>query len=436
MFIDQVIIDVSGGNGGNGCVAWRREKGIRWGGPEGGDGGKGGDIIIVADENTDTLSDFQSTKVFTAKHGKNGSGQKRGGVGAEDRILRVPPGTMITDTSEKGKPVLLADLRTPGDQIIVAHGGRGGYGNWHFRTSTRQAPDFAELGEPGEHKTLKLELKLVADIGIIGYPSVGKSSLITAVSAARPKIAEYHFTTLVPNLGVVHVFDREFVLCDVPGLIEGAHEGKGLGVTFLRHIERCGILIHLLDVSNEDIVKDYRAIRKELELYSPTLAKKPEFVVLNKSDIVNFDTAIWEKSLKKAKIKVFAAISASAHRGTKELMEKLLPYVLAEREKRKEEEILTSDPPLSPDELPVLQPQLLSLRMGAYRIEKRNADTIIITGKRLEQFTKMTNFSSAGARQRFYDVLDRIGLLRAISSASQKGVTEVYIGTTKVDKYL
>lgn len=440
MFIDEVIIDILGGKGGDGCVAWRREKGEPRGGPFGGDGGRGGDVILLADENTDTLSDFASKKRFSAKGGDHGSGKCLNGHAAEDLILHVPPGTIVAEydrVSGKRVGAPIADLQRHGDRIVVAHGGKGGFGNAHFKSSTRQAPDFAELGEPGEKRSIAMELKMVADVGIIGYPSVGKSSLIAAVSSARPKIADYHFTTLVPNLGVVKVYDREFVLCDVPGLIEGASEGKGLGDQFLKHVERCGVLIHMLDINRDDLVADYKMIRNELKAFSPSLTKKREFVVLNKVDLVDGDVAAWVKLLKKSKIEVFASVSAASHRGTKELMQALLPAVLEEREKRlsamdeTDEEIAERE-----GKLTVLKPHLLSDRMGAYRIEKRDDGTVVVSGKRLEQFVRMTDFSSQGAVLRFGDVLSRIGLQKALEKLGGGTGTKVLIGTVDVSEYL
>lgn len=432
MFLDEATIDVSGGNGGKGSVAWRREKYVPNGGPAGGDGGDGGNLIVMADTNTDTLSDFASRKRFKAKDGEYGKSKNCSGKYGEDVFLRVPPGTMIYDvTEDKEKSVFIADLQEKGDQVIVAHGGRGGFGNTHFKSSTRQAPDFAELGEPGEKRMIRMELKLVADIGIIGYPSVGKSSLIAAVSKAKPKIADYPFTTLVPNLGVVKVYDRELVLCDVPGLIEGASDGKGLGQQFLRHIERCGVLIHLLDVSRDDIVADYKAIRKELKAYSPTLAKKTEFVVLNKIDLVGGDATPWKDALKKAKVKVFASVSSLAREHTQKLMNDLLPIVIEERAKRLEEQSVEE---ASMKDLPVLKPHALSDKMGAFRIEKL-IGKIVVRGRRLEQFTAMTSFANAGARSRFRDVCQRIGLIRALDKVSESS-DEIYIGDHRVDEYL
>ncbi len=433
MFLDQAVISVSGGNGGNGCVAWRREKYVPEGGPDGGDGGRGGNIVFLADPNTDTLSNFLSSKRFKAPNGDQGTGKNCNGHGGEDLVLRMPPGTIVlsvdeSQPTESGK--VLADLHEFGERVVIARGGRGGYGNTHFKSSTRQAPDFAELGEPGEELTVRLELKLVADVGIIGFPSVGKSSLISVVSSAKPKIAAYEFTTLVPNLGVVRVYDREFVLCDVPGIIEGASEGKGLGDRFLRHIERCGMLIHLLDINRPDIVEDYHVIRRELSAYSPALAAKPEVVVLNKIDLVNGDAQPFVDELQKAGIEVFACISSVTTQGTTELMQKLLPLVLEQKQHR----TASKEDASSDDALPVLRPHLQSDQMSKYRIEERD-DRIIITGKRIEQFTSMINFTNAGARQRFLDVVERIGLRKALEKA---GFPEkkVFIGKLQVDEYL
>lgn len=434
MFKDQATINVIGGHGGRGCVSWRREKYIPKGGPDGGNGGKGGDVYIIADENSDTLSDYLSRKKFVAAEGRFGEGQKRNGRGGEDLYLKVPPGTLVSEAFDK---TLLADLESHGDQVLIAHGGRGGYGNAHFKSSVRQKPDFAELGEEGEEIKVHLELKLVADVGIIGYPSVGKSTLISVISSAKPKIADYPFTTLVPNLGVVNVDDRSYIVCDVPGLIEGASEGKGLGDTFLKHIERCGILLHMLDLSRaldagtvnvQKLVDDYKAIRKELENYSPALATKKELIVLNKTDIVQDDIQKVTKELQSKKIPVFASISAATHQGTDDLMKKLLPLVLDERKKRSEE--------TAEEEKVILQPHLISMKMGVYRIQKEEDGSIRVIGKRLEQLTNMTDFSSQGAVKRFRDVLERVGLIRAIRKEQAGEATDVFIGDRKITDYL
>lgn len=435
MFIDEATIEVRGGDGGRGCVSFRREKYVPKGGPDGGDGGNGGDVLLVADENTDTLSDFASRKSFRGKNGEHGKGKRCNGLSGEEVILRVPPGTIVWEMDAEGKaapPVLLADLASSGDKIRVARGGRGGYGNAHFTAATRQAPDFAELGEPGERRRVKLELKLVADIGIIGYPNVGKSTLISVISSAKPKIADYPFTTLVPNLGVVRQSGRAFVVCDIPGLIEGASAGKGLGHAFLRHVERCGALLHLLDCTRGDaaaLAKDYRAIRKELKAYSPRLSEKQELVILSKADLVAGKTESLENALRKKKIPVKGSISAATRSGIKPLLPQLLKISLKEREHRMREERIDE-----PSWIPVLRPHLDEKRMGAYEIRKQG-DAIIIHGKRLEQFTIMTNFANEGAVNRFHDVIERIGLLRAIRKL-RTGKEKVFIGSVRVDLYL
>jgi GTP-binding protein len=448
MFLDEATIETRGGHGGRGCVSWRREKYIPMGGPDGGNGGRGGNVYIVADENTDTLSVFASRKKFEAAKGRFGSGKNCAGKDGEDLLLLVPPGTEVNEivTAHDGSVTKkhLADLISNGDRFLVARGGRGGFGNAHFKSSTRQAPDFAELGEPGESRLVKLELKLVADVGIIGYPSVGKSTLISVISAAKPKIADYPFTTLVPNLGVVHISKRNYIVCDVPGLIEGASEGKGLGDKFLRHIERCGVLLHVLDVSRclveggepdpSLLIKDYQAIRKELEAYSPLLANKREIVILNKTDVVNYDVKDLVKALKKAKITVFMDISAATHHNIDTLMKKLLEIVLDERKNRVQEQVEKKEEESSA--IPVLKPHLLSDQMGAYRIDRDPDGTIRVTGKRLEQFTVMTDYDNESGVRRFIDVIDRIGLLKTLRRMLREKKASVYIGATKVDEYL
>ncbi|MBU0458836.1 GTPase ObgE [Patescibacteria group bacterium] len=438
MFLDEATISVSGGQGGRGCVSWRREKYVPKGGPNGGNGGDGGNVILMADENTDTLSYFASTKHFEAEKGEMGMGKSKNGKGGEDLVLKVPPGTVVS-IIENGEMIRIVDLSTDKQLALIAKGGRGGYGNEHFKSSIRQKPDFAELGEPGEEKILTLELKLVADIGIIGYPSVGKSTLISVISAAKPKIAAYPFTTITPNLGVVNVDDRSYIVCDVPGLIEGASEGKGLGDQFLKHIERCGILVHMLDVSRalegtevnaKKLEDDYKAIRKELEAYSPALSVKKEVVILNKTDLIGGNAKKVEEDLKKLGIQIFLSISAAARMETERLTKRLLPMVLKERGNRSIEAKKESD------DLPVIQPHLESDKMGAYVIEKQSDDTIIVTGKRLEQFTKMIDFSSEGAVRRFRDVVKRIGLKKALEKEGFDEGVIVIIGDINVESYL
>lgn len=287
MFIDQAIIQVRSGKGGDGCLSFRREKFIPKGGPDGGDGGKGGDIVLVTDENINTLLDFRNRRHWHAKNGQPGMGKEKTGPSADDLLLSVPPGTMIYD-DETGE--LLYDLDEIGSRFVIAKGGKGGYGNTHFKSSTNQVPRKITPGEPGVERQLRLELKLLADVGLVGKPNAGKSTLLRAISAARPAVAAFPFTTLHPQLGIAELStDRRLVFADIPGLIEGAASGAGLGHDFLRHVERTGILVHLLDIApvdGSDPVENYQAIRKELAEYSTALADKEELIALNKIDLV------------------------------------------------------------------------------------------------------------------------------------------------------
>ncbi len=284
-FVDQAKIYVKAGNGGAGCISFRREKYVPKGGPDGGDGGDGGDVILVADPQIHTLYDFHHQVHFRAENGKPGMGKKMKGRDGEDLILKVPVGTIVKD-AETGE--ILGDLTTPGQTLVVARGGKGGRGNAHFATPTRQAPRIAEPGKPGEERWLILELKLIADVGLVGLPNAGKSTLLSRISAAKPKIADYPFTTLEPNLGVVKLFDgNTFIVADIPGLIEGAHKGIGLGHEFLKHIERTRILLYVLDIFREkEVIKDYQTLKKELELFNPKLLEKEYFIALNKIDLM------------------------------------------------------------------------------------------------------------------------------------------------------
>jgi len=323
-FVDEVKIRVKAGDGGNGAVAWRREKYIPRGGPAGGDGGNGGDVVLRVDPQLSTLLDYRFVREHKARNGGHGLGSDCNGTDGEDLVLRVPPGTVVKDAAS-GEVV--ADLNEPGD-FVIAKGGKGGLGNMNFATSTNQAPRFAEDGTPGEEKELVLELKLLADVGIVGYPNAGKSTLISVISRARPKIADYPFTTLTPNLGVVGWRDRSFVVADIPGLIEGAHSGAGLGHQFLRHVERCRVLVHLVEGENPEPGRapkaDLDAIDRELALYSPELAKKPQVIAVTKVDVPEARAA-GEKLAKllgrrKKPVKVHL-VSAVTGEGMKELLD-------------------------------------------------------------------------------------------------------------------
>jgi GTP-binding protein len=326
MFVDEADITVKAGNGGRGCVSFRREKYIPKGGPDGGDGGRGGDVVLVADQNINTLLDFRGRPTWAAKNGEPGRGKQQYGLAAEDLEIHVPPGTLVYDRETRE---LMVDL-APGARFVVAKGGKGGVGNEHFKTSFNQAPKNAEPGEPGESRQLHLELKLIADVGIVGLPNAGKSTLLSSISDARPKIADYPFTTLVPQLGIAELDPkRRIVFADIPGLIEGAAEGTGLGHAFLKHIERTKILVHLLDIQPPDESEpwtNYETIRAELEKYSPTLAEKPELIVLNKSDVLDETDAkkrvtALKKKLKLGRTDTVLLISAATRVGTRDLLE-------------------------------------------------------------------------------------------------------------------
>jgi len=339
MFIDEVRIRVKAGDGGNGCMAFRREKYVPRGGPSGGDGGRGGDVILVASEHYNTLLHFRFNPEHTAERGRHGEGSNRTGRDGASIDVPVPVGTVVYD-AETGE--LLHDFTRSGDRFIIARGGRGGRGNQHFATPTHQAPTEHEPGRPGEEKRLRLELKLLADVGLVGFPNAGKSTLISRISAARPKIADYPFTTLEPNLGVVSVGDQTFVVADIPGLIEGAHLGHGLGVQFLRHIERTRLLVHLVDVSEvtgRDPVDDFRVIMEELASFSEDLAKKPMFLVASKVDVAQ-DRERIEKLRALAEVKglPFHAISSVTGEGIEGLKYNMAQFLATPVEEKVEKE--------------------------------------------------------------------------------------------------
>ncbi len=311
-FLDEAKVYIRSGDGGNGCASFRREKFIEFGGPNGGDGGRGGDVIALAVDGLNTLIDYRYQQHFKAKNGRAGMGKDRHGAGGDDIVLKVPAGTQIY--AEDGE-TLLADLTEVGQRVVLARGGNGGFGNSRFKSSTNRAPRRANPGQPGEELTIRLRLKLIADAGIVGLPNAGKSTFLAAVSAAKPKIADYPFTTLHPQLGVVESDGREFVLADIPGLIEGAHEGIGLGDRFLGHVERCRALLHLVDGTGEHAGKAYKTVRAELEAYGHALADKPEIVALNKADALtpaqlSEQTARLKRAAKKTPLVVSAATGA------------------------------------------------------------------------------------------------------------------------------
>jgi GTP-binding protein len=342
MFVDEAVIHVKAGDGGNGCVSFRREKYIPKGGPDGGDGGNGGSVVFVADTGKSTLLDFSGRHHWKAERGEAGMGKKMYGKGGQDLVVPVPVGTMVFDLDAG---TLLADLAEPGKQLVIARGGKGGRGNWHFKSPTNQTPRYAEPGTEGQERNLRLELKLIADVGLVGKPNAGKSTLLRAVSAARPKVADYPFTTLDPQLGIVELpGDRRIVVADIPGLIEGAQHGAGLGHNFLRHIERTKVIVHLLDLfptDGSDPAENYRVIRRELEAFSPKLAREPEVVAANTLDLAVDNEALVRLRRELPDKEIFP-ISGVSRQGLEPLLDKL--WRILEEEKSG---VLVEAPPVS-----------------------------------------------------------------------------------------
>jgi len=397
MFIDEVLIKVEAGNGGDGCLAFRREKYIPMGGPFGGNGGKGADIKFVVDEGLHTLIDLRYMKKIKGQKGENGKGKNQNGSNASDVIIKVPLGTVVTD-NDTG--LILADLKHKNDEVIVAYGGRGGRGNTAFKTQSNPAPNFAENGEPGEERTLKVELKLLADVGLVGMPSVGKSTIISCVSKAKPKIAAYHFTTITPNLGVCKsTSGKSFVMADLPGLIEGASNGEGLGDRFLRHIERTRIIAHVIDMSGfegRDPYEDYVKINKELENFNAKLLNKPQIIIANKMDmdsakenLVNFK--------KKVDAEVFE-VSAMTNTGLDSVVDKLANML---------DEIPST--PLYDEEAFESHVLYKFKKEEPYTIEREN-DDFVIKGEEVEKLFRMTKFTTEEGIQRFAKKLRKMGI--------------------------
>ena len=422
MFCDELKINLKAGNGGDGCVSFRREKFVPMGGPNGGDGGRGGNITIQATKDLNTLNHLAHQLKYKGGRGGHGLGKNMTGACAEHLIIKVPRGTIVFDENRN----IIADLKKDGDKIQLVKGGKGGLGNARFKTSTHQAPRFAEIGEPGEEMNVILELKLVADVGIIGFPSAGKSTLISTISNAKPKIAAYHFTTLQPNLGIVDMQrfggskEQDFIVADIPGLIEGASEGKGLGLKFLKHISRNKILIHMIDGLEDDVVERYLTINKELANFSSELAKVKQIIVINKSDSIP-EKDLEEKvtALKKAsKSDEIFVISAATRTGLKELMFKTLEELaIANKEiARKEEELANS----MSKEITVLKPHIDNKKFEITLIEEVDGkNKFHVTGKRLEQIAIMTSITEQEGLERIYHYLSTSGIQKALE---RKGI--------------
>ena len=419
-FADEAEIKVMAGKGGDGCMSFRREKFIARGGPDGGNGGDGGSIIFEADVNLNTLVNFVSKKHFESPKGTFGKGRNKYGRDGDDVVLKVPTGTLIYDKTDNS---LIADLVKNGQQAVVARGGMGGKGNANFVTSVRKAPDFAELGEPGAEKELKLELKLIADVAIIGYPSVGKSTLISRISNARPKIADYPFTTLIPNLGVVKVDKTDFLVADIPGLIEGAHEGKGLGIEFLKHIERTKLLVHILDVTHEDLRDEYEKLNKELESYSKELAKKPQLLVVNKVD--STISEIIDEIKKEFKKEKPIFISAVTGEGIDTFLYKLKDEILKLRETKTS--TAADRQGSKPETRKVFRPHLEIPDAKKFNVEKID-NGFKVSGKRIEQLAIMTDMSKRGGVYRMHDIMKKVGIYREMIKLGGKHGNNIYIG--------
>ncbi|MBR4904516.1 MAG: GTPase ObgE [Selenomonadaceae bacterium] len=415
-FIDRSKISVRAGDGGNGKSSFRREKFIPKGGPDGGDGGKGGDVILEVDENINTLLNFRFNRKFTAANGDSGDRKNQFGRCAEDCVIKVPQGTLVKDATT-GE--ILADLTELGQRAIIAKGGRGGRGNAKFKSASRRAPTFAEFGEPGESRELLLELKLLADVGLVGYPSVGKSSLIAAVSSAKPEIADYHFTTLVPVLGVVNLgYEKSFVMADIPGLIEGAAEGVGLGHDFLRHIERTKLILHIVDaaaVDGRNPVDDFHKINSELKKYSEKLSKRPQILVANKTDLPQAEENLPAlKSLAEQEGIDFFAISAATHQNLDALINfvgKRLEEIIPEVEPVSEVKVFDVDK----EDDPVI-------------IERNDAAEFIVRNKNLEKIVAMTNFDNSEGLRRFQFIWRMKNIDSILKSRGIKEGTTVHIG--------
>ncbi|MGZ3615449.1 MAG: GTPase ObgE [Ktedonobacteraceae bacterium] len=431
MFYDHTKIYVKAGDGGDGSIHFRREKFVPYGGPDGGDGGRGGSIYMEADARLNTLIDFRFRQHFKASSGGAGARQKKHGNKGEDLLMRVPCGTVIRDAETNE---LVADLVDDGQRTMIARGGRGGLGNVHFATSTRQAPREAQKGEPGEERWLLLELQLIADVGLVGYPNAGKSTLLSVVTAAQPKIADYPFTTLSPNLGVVSVGQPAsgdefgFVLADIPGLIEGAAQGVGLGHEFLRHVQRTRLLLHILDgASNDrDPWQDFITINQELREYDEHLATRPQIVVMNKMDlpVAQDRWPAFKARAEAAGYPVFA-ISAVAHQGTEELMQ----FAVKQLEEIQQEEILRkADQEIISHDGPVLRPQ----PADAFSVI-RDKGVYIVKGKRVERAVNMTKLESEEGMDRLQVTLSKMGVTKALEEAGVKVGDKVRFG--KVELY-
>lgn len=414
--LDEARIYVKGGDGGNGIVSFRREKFVPFGGPDGGDGGSGGSVLLCTDPSVATFREFHFRRHFKAERGGHGGAKSKHGKNGADLVVKVPPGTLVRVDGE-----LLADLTRAGECVVVVSGGRGGRGNAHFSTPMNRAPRIAEKGEPADERWLDLELKSIADVGMVGYPNAGKSSLLAAITAARPKIGDYPFTTLAPNLGVTRAAEVDIVVADIPGLIAGAHKGVGLGHRFLRHIERAKVLLHVLDIATDDPFGDYERVREELRLFNPALLEKPHLVAANKMDL-EAAQARWPKLRRAFERQGVRAVPVSAVSGQG------LEALLAELSS-----LLASLPPEMAAPPPSIKVYRLEPEAADWTIEREDDGTYRVRGKRVERLVAMTDLDNPEAVQRLQTTLARMGVLKALEAAGVQTEDTVRIGKAELE---
>ena len=412
---DWAVIKVRAGDGGNGIVGFRREKFVPYGGPDGGDGGSGGNVVVRADDSVDSLRRYRQKRSYHAENGRNGGGNRKHGRNGEDLVLTVPAGTVVTAELEDGTNFLLADLEKTGDEVIVVGGGKGGWGNTHFTSSTHQAPHIAQRGENGEEQAIRLEMRLIADVGIIGYPNVGKSTLLAAASAAKPKVASYPFTTIEPELGVVEIGLEVFVMAEIPGLIEGAHRGRGLGHDFLRHAMRTKILIHLVSVTSESPVDDMMRVNEELTLFDMSLAQKPQILALNKVDLPEVKDRLGDikREIAGAGIKAHY-ISAATGQGVSGLMAEVLKVL-----KTQTAGVEVEKPPVK-----VFRPRPRESRFTVSRI----GEEFVISAPDLERIIAGAGVTPADLRWQLDHQLNRLGVNKALEKAGVKSGDKIRCG--------
>lgn len=425
MFVDIAKVLVQAGKGGDGVVSFRHEIYVDKGGPDGGDGGKGGDVVFEATENLNTLIDFRYKPELRAEKGQNGAKAKRHGKSGKDFVVKVPMGTVVKKDGE-----VIADLTKHGEQVIIAKGGEGGFGNAHFKSSVRQAPRVAELGEPGDEFEAELELKLLADVGLLGFPNAGKSTFLSVVTNARPEIADYAFTTLTPNLGVADIDDGSLLIADIPGLIEGASEGKGLGGQFLRHVERTAVLLHLIDAYTDEIADAYTTIRNELKQYSDELSDRPEVIALTKTEGLDDDIIQMQvDALRKAAGKdvEIIAMSSLAHTNLKDVLRSLREKVQEVRTKGAEEAAL-----LEEDEgLPVITLGEEEQKDFWEVVYDEDTNEYVVTGEKIEKFARRTNFEGFENVNRLRAIMRKMGIMHELSRRGANGESTVVIGENR-----